>query len=87
MITCRELIDYLGDYLDGALPAEEVSTFEEHLAVCPDCVNYVQSFRDTISLGRFVLLNHEDDVVPPSVPADLVRAIVASRRLGGRDET
>jgi anti-sigma factor RsiW len=79
MITCRELIDFLADYADDTLPAAERAVFEEHLSVCPDCQNYVASYQRTIALEK-VALARPDDEVPPEVPEELVRAILAARR-------
>ena len=76
MITCRELIEFLDDYVAGALPSDRRRAFEEHLALCPDCVNYLESYRLTIDLGRKALL---DDEALATVPEGLVRAILASR--------
>ena len=78
MITCRELIDFLADYVDDTLPKPERAVFEEHLAICADCQNYVESYKRTILLER-VALSRPDDEVPPEVPKDLVRAILAAR--------
>lgn len=78
MITCRELIDFLADYVDDMLPQRERAVFEKHLAVCVDCQNYVESYKRTIALEK-AALSRPDDEVPPQVPADLVRAILAAR--------
>ena len=51
-ITCRELIDFIMDYLDGTLPAAQKADFERHLAVCPSCVSYLDGYRQTVKLGR-----------------------------------
>jgi len=48
-MTCRELIEELIDYLDGARPRE---AYEHHLALCPSCRAYVDSYLATIRLIR-----------------------------------
>ena len=78
MITCRELVDFLIDYVEGTLPPDEKAAFEEHLSVCPACQHYVMSYKTTIALSR-VAFRNPDDEVPPEVPADLVKAIMAVR--------
>jgi anti-sigma factor RsiW len=50
MLTCQELVELVTAYLEHALPAEERSRFEEHLAVCPPCVRYVRQVETTIQL-------------------------------------
>jgi anti-sigma factor RsiW len=53
VITCRQLVELVGDYLEGRLDARDRERFEAHLAVCPDCVEYVDQVRHTVSaLGR-----------------------------------
>ena len=37
MISCREAIGQLWDYLDGELPAERMEEIAEHLAECVRC--------------------------------------------------
>lgn len=78
-ITCRQLIDFIADYLDGALSAEMLHEFERHLAVCPSCVHYLDSYKVTIEMGRKAMLAASDDA-PADVPEDLVRAILAARK-------
>jgi anti-sigma factor RsiW len=46
-ITCRELVELVTDYLEGALPADELVRFEEHLATCDWCVSYLDQMRQT----------------------------------------
>ena len=49
-LTCKEFIDFLAEYLDGELSAERVAIFDQHLAICPDCVAYLESYKSTIGL-------------------------------------
>jgi anti-sigma factor RsiW len=75
-VTCRELADFLLEYVEGGLAAEARQRFDAHLAICPDCVHYVQQYTDTIKAGRLAMA----DEVPPDVPDALVAAILAARR-------
>jgi anti-sigma factor RsiW len=60
-LTCRELVDLVTDYLEGALPADERLDFERHLVWCSWCREYLDQMRTTIELtGR---PDYED---PPS---------------------
>lgn len=77
-MTCREVIDFLMEYLSGELSASERVEFEQHLADCPDCTAYLRSYEETIKLGKAVFAD-PDAPVPPDVPEELVRAILASR--------
>ena len=78
-MTCRELIEFLADYLSGELPAEERRLFEEHLAECPDCVAYLETYEATIRLGRDAFSSVQDPGCADA-PEELVAAILAARR-------
>ena len=47
-LTCRELVELVTDYLEGALPASERARFELHIAPCDHCTAYLEQMRDTI---------------------------------------
>jgi anti-sigma factor RsiW len=47
-VTCKQLIeDYLADYLDAGLDPEIVAEFERHLAICPPCISYMNTYMMT----------------------------------------
>jgi anti-sigma factor RsiW len=50
-ISCREVVEIVTDYLDGALSPEELARMEAHLAACPPCVTYVEQMRTTRRLA------------------------------------
>ncbi len=77
-MTCRELVEFLADYLAGDLPAEVRRVFETHLGECPECVTYLRSYADTVRLARASA--ETDDAVAAEVPERLVRAVLAARR-------
>lgn len=76
-ITCRQLIDFIADYVEGGLDATPRMDFERHLAVCPSCRVYLQTYRQTQSMARSLL--DSDDVVE-DVPEGLVETILAAGR-------
>lgn len=47
-IACIELVELLTDYLEGALPPDEVAAVEAHLQTCPPCRTYLAQLRTTI---------------------------------------
>jgi anti-sigma factor RsiW len=51
-MSCRELVEALTAYLDGALSARDLERFEAHLDGCKDCQEYVAQFRATLALIR-----------------------------------
>ena len=75
MLTCRELIEFLNEYVDGTLDAARRAEFDRHLKLCRDCGNYLASYRTTVDLCKDAL----DEPVPADVPDDLVLAILAAR--------
>jgi anti-sigma factor RsiW len=79
-MTCRELIEFLDAYVAGDLDDARRRAFDAHLAVCPDCVNYLDSYRRTLRLQKAVLLREEGAPVPASVPAGIMKAIRAARQ-------
>ncbi len=69
-LTCRELVELVTDYLEGALPPEDAARFDRHLAVCPGCTTYVEQIRQTVrQAGRL----HEDDLAPAAREALLAQ--------------
>jgi len=49
--TCRELVELVTEYLEGALSARELAIFEAHFSACPGCIAYVEQMRQTIKLA------------------------------------
>ena len=77
-MKCREFVEFLMEYLDGALVETERRVFEEHIGDCPTCVNYLDTYRETVRLGNSLCTPDGD--VPPEVPEELVQAILSARR-------
>lgn len=74
-MTCQQFVAFLMAYLDGELPAQERALFEEHMAVCPDCVRYLSQYNETVRAAQLSI----DDDLPADVPEELVRAILAAK--------
>lgn len=69
-LTCRELVELVTAYFDGALPGNERARFEGHLSACPGCRTYVEQMRQTVALVGG--LRAED--VSPEAEARLLHA-------------
>jgi anti-sigma factor RsiW len=83
-MTCREAInDFLSDYLSGALPETQRAVFEEHLAICPSCVAYIETYQESVRLGKgaFAMEDGEEEL-PGEIPEELIQAILHSRKSG-----
>lgn len=60
-LTCRELVELVTDYFEGALPVTERARFEAHLATCQGCTNYLEQMQQTVRLtGRLT----EEQIAP-----------------------
>jgi anti-sigma factor RsiW len=77
-MTCREFIEFLWRYIAEELQPEERAQFDTHLAACPHCGKYLQSYRDTVHASQVVFRDLKDDV-SADVPEELVQAILSSR--------
>ncbi len=83
-LTCREVNDFLADYLAGELEPDTREVFDAHLTRCPECVAYLRSYAETIRLAK-VALSDPPGPLPADMPERLVRAIHAARgRRAGR---
>jgi anti-sigma factor RsiW len=49
-MTCKELVELVTDYLEGALSPADRARFEAHISMCEGCTMYVDQLRDTLAL-------------------------------------
>jgi hypothetical protein len=52
MITCRELVELLYDFVADELAPPRRDLVEQHLQQCRPCLAYWESYRITIALAR-----------------------------------
>ncbi len=76
-LTCRQIIDFVQAFLEGELPSREQTIFELHLTICPDCVNYLQSYQATRAIAK---LAGKDESTQSPLPNDLIQAILSARK-------
>ena len=69
-LTCREMVELMNDYLEGALAEGERARFEAHLSSCDPCTTYLAQVRETIRLTGGVT----EESVPPDVRDQLLQA-------------
>jgi len=84
MLTCQEVVEYLMSYLNSELAPDEIFVFEKHLAVCPECVTFLETYKQTIRIGQMAFDSVESQS-PESqseepLPEPLVQAILAAQR-------
>jgi anti-sigma factor RsiW len=75
-LVCREFVELVTDYLEGALPDHERARFEAHLAECDGCTGYLEDMRRLIGSLR-------DVPEPPPDPATRDALLRAFRELRG----
>lgn len=67
-LVCRQAVQLVTDYLEGALSRRDRERFEAHLRGCPHCSEYLRQIRATIaSVGRV-----EPESLDPQAREDLV---------------
>ena len=51
-VSCKSITDLIWKYLGNRLDPTLKDQFEEHLRICPDCVNFLNTYKKTVSLAR-----------------------------------
>jgi anti-sigma factor RsiW len=69
-LSCKQLVELVTDYLEGALSPADRQRFDEHIAVCPRCRAHLRQLRDTLR----VLGSLPEEALPASATDDLLRA-------------
>ncbi len=72
-MTCREIVEFLADYLEGSLSEADRAAFEQHLDVCPDCVAYLTTYAATPNVLREAFF---ESVEPPKLPPELAEVVL-----------
>jgi anti-sigma factor RsiW len=67
-LTCQDLVELVTDYLEGSLSAQRRARFEEHLAICTGCRNYLAQMQQTIKLAGKL----SEESIPPQARDDLL---------------
>jgi hypothetical protein len=47
--SCQQITELILDYLNDNLKPSIRRGFQDHLRICPDCVNFLNSYRKTIA--------------------------------------
>jgi anti-sigma factor RsiW len=69
-MNCRQVVELMTDYIEGALSVRDRARFEDHIAGCDGCRAYLAQLQTT----RQVLGRLADEPVPASVERDLLEA-------------
>jgi len=47
--TCKQIADLVSDYLNGTLSSRVKRDLDTHLSRCPDCVAFLNTYRETVT--------------------------------------
>lgn len=67
-LVCRQAVELMTDYLEGALSSRDRARLEAHLAGCPHCSEYLAQIRNVVGAAGQI----EPDDLPPEAVDDLV---------------
>ena len=63
MLTCKEVLDSLSDYLDADMKEDIIHEMKRHIGSCSDCRAEFDTLTMTIKLYK-----HENDAKPQVMP-------------------
>jgi anti-sigma factor RsiW len=72
-LACRELVQFVTDYLEGVLPRADRARFEQHIASCRGCAAYLRQMRELVRVSGCIPAS----AAPVEPPAGLLRAFAA----------
>lgn len=81
-MKCRELAEFLNDYVSGELPVETRTHFELHLGKCKNCHHHMVQYEVAIKAGRIACDEMSDEM--PAMPEELIKAVPATRQQSGQ---
>lgn len=68
---CPEMVKFLQDYVEGTLDSDVAARFERHLSTCPGCVAFLNTYRETVRIGRSL----REEEVPPDLKERILATI------------
>lgn len=68
MLNCRNIVELLGEYLDGELDPATAEALRAHMADCPECTAFVNTYRGTTRVTRQL----KEEQLPPALKERLV---------------
>ena len=71
-VTCREFVELVTDYWEGALPEERIELVEEHLVMCDWCKLYLDQIEVTVEAAP--AMAEAAEPVPPATELALLAA-------------
>ena len=81
LLTCKDFLKDLSDYLDENLDAEVRAKLEKHITECPNCWVVADTARKTIKIYKGM----EPYSIPDDVESRLMKAL--ERKMAARQST
>lgn len=60
-LTCKEIVEIIGDFFDGKLAPDDQVRFEQHLHGCTWCMTYLDQMRQTRAVAGTLREEHVAD--------------------------
>jgi anti-sigma factor RsiW len=69
-VNCKEFVELVTDYFEGALSEQDVQRFEQHIEACFWCARYLEQMRVTIeTVGQI-----DENSISPDAKDSLLHA-------------
>ncbi len=70
LLTCKDFLNELSDYLDESLDAELRTSLEQHITECPNCWVIADTTRKTVQIYK--------GMEPYPIPSDVESRLMAA---------
>ena len=71
MLTCKDFLNELSEYLDESIDAETRAKLDRHISECPNCWVIADTTRKTIQIYKGM----DPYPIPPDVETRLMKAL------------
>jgi hypothetical protein len=78
--TCKQVTGLVSDYLNDKLAPAVKRDFQQHLRLCLDCVNFLNTYKKTVSVTRSI----RPEEIPPRIRDNIVNFLRARVGKSGR---
>jgi anti-sigma factor RsiW len=72
-LACRQMVQLVTEYLEGALSIADRTRFEQHLVFCKGCAAYVRQMREVLRTAGHI----EASAMPAEVQRELLEVFRA----------
>ena len=71
MLTCKDFLNELGEFMDGTLDQEIREKLQKHVSECPNCWVVLDTSQRTIKVYKGL----EPQTIPPEIHSRLMAAL------------